>query len=339
MGRRQYFNKWERYSDTYTKQSYKEFKRVFLSWGKGMSEEELAKETYRSYLSAYLEINTDQMDEAYKKVYTSVGLKHGKRVGASINAQLKMFTFNAFESLFVRNIIDFFNTYGVERIQLVKSTYFADIVKLMESRIEQGLTTVEAAREVHKIIGSNRFYRWQALRIARTESTAAANFSATQAGEVSGFVMEKEWISATDSRTRRKPPNEFDHIHMNGKRVGLDEKFTLRSSKGKVDKMEYPGDPSGSAADVVNCRCTVAVVPKRDKDGKLVRTDGEFTQPPINVSKPQDIRNRNILDYEKTIRNNKFETSFLFPFLVKITLPSSSKTLAVSNLLFLIVFS
>ena len=271
MGRRQYYKKWEKYSNTYTRKSYPEFKRVFNTWGKGIDFTGLTESSYKAYLNTYLNLNEPLMDEAYMKVYTSVGLVHGKRVGASINAQLKYFTFDEFRSSFLRNITTFFNRYGVSRVKSVRDTYLNDIIKLLDNRLSLGLTMQEAAKEVEKIVSSNRFYRWQALRIARTESNAAANFSATQAGEVSGFVMEKEWISATDPRTRRKPPNQFDHLHMNGKRVGLNEKFVLRSSKGTTDRMEYPGDPNGSAADVVNCRCTVAVVPKRDENGDLVR--------------------------------------------------------------------
>ena len=30
------------------------------------------------------------------------------------------------------------------------------------------------------------------------------------------------------------------------------------------------GDPKGSAGNVINCRCSVAVVPKRDDNGNLV---------------------------------------------------------------------
>lgn len=272
MGRRQYYNKWERYSDRYAAKSYTELKRVFSSWSKGIDFDSMTENTYKAYLKVYLNLNTEQMNEAYMNVYTSVGLTHGRRVGSSINLQLKAFTFDAFSSLFIQEIKEFFAKYGVERIALVQQTYFNDIVKLLETRLERGFTMVEASKEVHKIVNSPKFYRWQAQRIARTESTAAANFGATQSGEVSGFVMQKEWISARSPRTRRTPPNEYDHLHMNGKRVGLNEDFTLRSSRGSVDKLSYPGDPKGAAGDVINCRCTVAVVPKRDSDGNLVRT-------------------------------------------------------------------
>jgi len=52
---------------------------------------------------------------------------------------------------------------------------------------------------------------------------------------------------------------------MNGKRVGYNEKFNVSGQE-----MEYPGDPNASAGNVVNCRCTVAVVPKRDSNGDLI---------------------------------------------------------------------
>jgi hypothetical protein len=33
----------------------------------------------------------------------------------------------------------------------------------------------------------------------------------------------------------------------------------------------FPGDPKGSAGNVVNCRCSVAQVVRRDKDGNIMR--------------------------------------------------------------------
>ena len=84
--------------------------------------------------------------------------------------------------------------------------------------------------------------------------------------------MEKEWISAEDARTRGFENTQgFDHYHMNGVKVGEKEKFVLNSNKYGQDLLEFPGDPKGKAGNLVNCRCTIALVPKRDDDGNLIR--------------------------------------------------------------------
>ena len=57
---------------------------------------------------------------------------------------------------------------------------------------------------------------------------------------------------------------------MNLVKVPADQPFKVPSKSGVQDMM-YPGDPNGSAGNVINCRCSSAIVPRRDKDGRLIR--------------------------------------------------------------------
>ena len=79
--------------------------------------------------------------------------------------------------------------------------------------------------------------------------------------------MAKEWISATDKRTRRKPANEYDHVEMDGKKITRYEKFNFNNGK---DFLDYPGDPTGEAGNVINCRCAISLTPIKDKEGNLI---------------------------------------------------------------------
>jgi hypothetical protein len=81
-----------------------------------------------------------------------------------------------------------------------------------------------------------------------------------------GVAVEKQWVSATDIRTRRIPRNQYDHLHMNGKRVPFDAGFVVPSTR-TIDLMMYPGDPSAPASEVVNCRCVMATEATLDSDG------------------------------------------------------------------------
>jgi len=200
-------------------------------------------------------------------------MTHGQRVGNDINLELKTFSMAEFMLLFERNLPMFLRQYGISRIQLVHSSYLEDIFKLFDDRLRAGQTLQETTDEVFNLMRSPRFYRWQAERIARTETTAAANYSAIQSGEVSGFIMQKQWVSALDARTRRQPESHFNHYNMNGVRVGLKDDFTFNPKSLYADALSYPGDPKGQAGNVINCRCTVAVVPARDKNGRLIRTN------------------------------------------------------------------
>lgn len=84
--------------------------------------------------------------------------------------------------------------------------------------------------------------------IARTETHGAAeNTSYTAAGAVHAEQpLTKTWLATLDDRTRDT------HVDADGQTVAYDESFDVGG-----DSLDYPGDPSGSAEEVVNCRCTV----------------------------------------------------------------------------------
>jgi hypothetical protein len=88
--------------------------------------------------------------------------------------------------------------------------------------------------------------RLRSRMIARTESHAASNASTQMAAKASGLPMVKEWIASGGERTRET------HGFANGQKVGLDERFSVG-----MDYLMQPGDPSGSAEEVINCRCAV----------------------------------------------------------------------------------
>ena len=94
-----------------------------------------------------------------------------------------------------------------------------------------------------------------AKRIVRTESVNAANYATNQsATDVFGKNnLQKEWIATFDNRTR------IDHIQANGQVVDMNQKFLVGG-----EELSYPGDSRGSAANVINCRCTNAPFPKEE---------------------------------------------------------------------------
>jgi hypothetical protein len=89
----------------------------------------------------------------------------------------------------------------------------------------------------------------RSIRIARTFSTAAANGGKVEGWRQSEVVKRKKWRSARQERTRKS------HKEADGQIVDLDKPFEIGS-----DKLMHPGDPSGSAKEIVNCRCTMQAV-------------------------------------------------------------------------------
>jgi uncharacterized protein with gpF-like domain len=81
--------------------------------------------------------------------------------------------------------------------------------------------------------------------IARTEVISSSNWSSNVAAEGSGLTLNKIWLATEDSKTRPA------HSAADGQKVGMNEPFVVDG-----ESLQYPGDPAGSASNVVSCRCT-----------------------------------------------------------------------------------
>ena len=137
------------------------------------------------------------------------------------------------------------------RITSVAETTRQQIVNAVDRGYQDGLGQQGVAKLVREAIPSMSTFR--AALIARTETHGAANAGAFAAAAETGLLMDKEWISAEDERTRD------DHASANGQIVGKDDAFDIGG-----ESMMFPGDPSGSAGQVINCRCALGWVVRED---------------------------------------------------------------------------
>lgn len=105
----------------------------------------------------------------------------------------------------------------------------AALGKLIQSRVtEQGGLLARARSRV----------------IARTESHGSANAATQIAAQSTGLPMSKEWVASGGSRTRD------DHADADGQTVPLNTPFVVGG-----EELMFPGDPNGSAENVISCRC------------------------------------------------------------------------------------
>ena len=89
----------------------------------------------------------------------------------------------------------------------------------------------------------------RARTIARTEVISASNagaFAQARLLDASIRPVSKTWLATNDSRTR------LTHRSADGQTVAMDDPFNVG-----VANMEFPGDPTGPAQEVINCRCTL----------------------------------------------------------------------------------
>lgn len=122
-----------------------------------------------------------------------------------------------------------------------------DLQKKISGEISRGLSSGHMYSEITRNIASwARIPKNNAVRIARTEAhriQTKATMNACNKAKTKGADVVKQWDASLDKRTRDS------HAQVDGEIRELDEKFS--------NGLMYPGDPSGAAAEVINCRCAL----------------------------------------------------------------------------------
>lgn len=201
------------------------------------------------------------IEKSLNQLHITAGLNGANLTKKELKRQLK--GKNEDEARWTYVINEYLKEYGLTQLSV-------EITNTLREQIKAQLIKAnEQGWGIEKTVSSlNRasFPRWMATRIVRTETNKAANTGAMVAATDSGIAMDKKWVSTQDDRTRRIPRDQYDHLDMNGRQVGMNERFIVPSTK-TVDAMLYPGDPEASVGNVVNCRCRVVFVPHRDGEG------------------------------------------------------------------------
>ncbi len=140
-------------------------------------------------------------------------------------------------------------TNGALKVTQISTTTRNQIVDIIRRGEADGLGVDPIARNIAKntdgVIG-----RFRASIIARTETHSAASAAQNQALEVLDLPqVRKEWVAVKDQRTRDS------HIAADGQIRRVNEPFDVGGSK-----LMFPGDPTGPADEVINCRCIAAPV-------------------------------------------------------------------------------
>jgi hypothetical protein len=199
------------------------------------------------------------------------------------------------ESLWDYIIRKYYETFLMSKIvQPITETTFEQIRRVMLQASDEGWGVDKTVRALK----TSDITKMRAELIVRTESMRASNTGAMIAAAGSSVAVMKKWNSAQDSRTRRIPRDQFDHLHLDGKLVGFDQPF-IPPSTVALDALQFPGDPSGSAGDICNCRCVVSFVPMRDGNGRPV---------PVEEYRPQATSQFRKLYEQGLTERNTFQT-------------------------------
>jgi len=137
----------------------------------------------------------------------------------------------------------------------INKTTEKELAKILEDAVQSGKTSGNIAKDIQDL-----FDRWsdggegidftRANMIARTEVANISNSIMVENYRKNG-VEGKEWLSAKDAFTRP------DHAEADGQVVGINNTFLVGG-----EQLDKPGDPAGSAGNVINCRCVATPVLK-----------------------------------------------------------------------------
>lgn len=119
--------------------------------------------------------------------------------------------------------------------------------KQINSKLIAGLlhgdSIVDIAQSLLEVVDNNEAAATRNTRTIITGAENAGRMDSYEELEEQGVIQKKVWIATPDDRTRES------HLLMDGEEVDIDEPFS--------NGLMYPGDPSGDAGEVYNCRCTM----------------------------------------------------------------------------------
>lgn len=202
------------------------------------------------------DIREEPIKEAFVQLYTEVGDSFAR----STYSGLKKMPSPEFKQdpVWIERMRKYALIDASKRIVAINDTTKKKINAIIVAGLEEGLS-IEKIRA--QIIGTTSIpplagtVAQRARRIARTEIVSASNAGSLEGAMSTGLNFQKQWLATKDDRTR-DGDDEWNHEGMDGKVVNREEPFVMYSQKGEINEMRYPGDPNGSAGNVINCRCT-----------------------------------------------------------------------------------
>ena len=171
------------------------------------------------------------------------------------------------------------------------------------AQISRGVATgMSYSQMAQQLAGYTKTGYNNAVRITRTEGhriQQESTMDACYAARERGADVVKQWDATMDANTRES------HQMVDGEVRALDEKFS--------NGLMYPGDPSGSAAEVINCRCVLLQRAKWALDQKeLDRLKERASFYGLDKRKSFDEFNKKYKGTEENSKGNKIKMDLQF---------------------------
>lgn len=142
----------------------------------------------------------------------------------------------------INDSINSYLTFRLNKITEINKTIQRQIGNQLDEGVKNGDSITALADRIALVYETASV---RSITIARTETVGAVNGGSVLYYNEAG-ITQKEWVTAGDEHVRES------HRSINGEVVNMSKRFG--------NGLEYPGDQSGDASEVINCRCTLSPV-------------------------------------------------------------------------------
>ena len=224
--------------------------------------------------------------------------------GKSIQSLAKGISVSDLTSLGIPNDKKIIQTQCMSQITTMSTTLHGELKKQFSESITLGETQSEL---IARIQGIQEQAKWKARRIAQTEATRLYNGGSMIGYRKSTIVTEKQWIANIMGNVRPA------HLEAHEQKVRIDRKFFVMD-----EYLDFPGDPVGSASNVINCHCGISpvigkvprvipevkpVIPKVPKVpnglGELPKKQKLAYENALNLTNPGDVNSIVVLSHDE----------------------------------------
>ena len=210
---------------------------------------------YAKMIEADISFSDIPIRHAMVETYQKTGLKFAKLTQKKFKSEKKDYDPTQLsDDQFIQDMRDYALNQGGSHITWISQSAESEALNIIRATLDQasaegwGVGKLAQTMRDELQMGYSNYARYASERIARTEITAASNYGSHLGANSTGYPMKKRWIATYDSRVRDA------HAVAGAKyQAGIDinEPYFV----GGEDLM-FPGDPSGSASNIIQCRCT-----------------------------------------------------------------------------------
>jgi HK97 family phage portal protein len=229
--------RWEAVIAARLQDYFKGEQKVVVKAIEGCSTEQEADEMVVTALSG----QQDALMQVIYDAWLDVSVDIGGQVDSALSGKKGIIA--DFIKLFGNSQLKYLLTLCGNKIKQITATTQAAIRLELTDGVAKGESIIQMAKRIDTLY-LDQIIPNRSMTIAATEVVGSSSYASNEAAAQSGLTLLKVWLATEDNHTRPA------HADANGQKVAMDQPFIVGG-----EELKYPGDPDGSAANIISCRC------------------------------------------------------------------------------------